>query len=352
MKSNYERVKYGKQYWCCVCLFFVCLVIWIYWIAKLSLVEILVLCVILTVFFVLLFYIGYGILHNTCNQIERVSDQILTVMESDEKLEKEEFQEGSAGILYSNFYKMVQVLMDSRKREMSEKLFLRDIISDISHQLKTPLASLNVFVDLLLEDRVEDPDKRRQILVEASNQLNRMEWMVLSMLKLARIEAGAIQFEKKEVLLYPLLKQGEEAVRYLTEKRNQWVEILCDTDCRAMVDGDWLLEALINLLKNASDYSGEEHLIQMEVEQGSVYTRILVKDQGPGIPEEEIPNIFKRFYRIHQEVNPNSVGIGLSLTKSIVEGMGGSIHVETRTKEQVSEGEGSYTWFVLTFMKG
>ena len=108
-------------------------------------------------------------------------------------------------------------------------------------------------------------------------------------------------------------------------------------------DGDWLVEAVINLLKNASDYSGVGKPVRLEVEQTKVYTRIYVKDEGPGIPEEEIPNIFKRFYRVHQEVNPNSVGIGLSLTKSIIEGMGGSIHVMSEV--------GEYTWFILTFVK-
>ena len=110
-----------------------------------------------------------------------------------------------------------------------------------------------------------------------------------------------------------------------------------------MPDRDWLVEAVINLLKNASDYSGENTRIQIEVEQTQIYTRIYVKDEGVGIAEEELPHIFERFYRVHQEVNPNSVGIGLSLTKSIVEGMGGSIRVKSEV--------GNYTWFILTFLK-
>ena len=255
----------------------------------------------------------------------------------------EDYQDGTIGIMYSNFYKMVYALKESQNREMEEKLFLRDIISDISHQLKTPLASLNVFVDLLVEDKVEDEEKRKQVLREAQNQLNRMEWMVLSMLKLARIEAGAIQFEKQDVLLLPLLSEAGEGIRYLTGKRNQILEINCEPECRLNCDRDWLVEAVINLLKNASDYSGENTRIQIEVEQTQIYTRIYVKDEGVGIAEEELPHIFERFYRVHQEVNPNSVGIGLSLTKSIVEGMGGSIRVKSEV--------GNYTWFILTFLK-
>jgi len=205
------------------------------------------------------------------------------------------------------------------------------------------LASLNVFIDLLLENKIDDDAKRKQVLSEAANQLSRMEWMVLSMLKLARIEAGAIQFDKESILVKPILMQAVEGVQFLVQKRNQTILLECNDSAEMLCDGEWLTEAIINLLKNASDYSGEGKRIWLEVEHTNVYTRIYVKDEGVGIAEEELPNIFKRFYRVHQEVNPNSVGIGLSLTKSIVEGMGGSIRVQSE--------EGKYTWFILTFVK-
>ena len=136
-------------------------------------------------------------------------------------------------------------------------------------------------------------------------------------------------------------------ISWLTEfgmgDRSQKLTVNCGEEISLSCDGDWLVEAVINLLKNASDYSGNDKSIWVEVEQTKVYTRIYIKDEGPGIPEKEIPNIFKRFYRVNQEVNPNSVGIGLSLTKSIIEGMGGSIRVKSE--------EGKYTWFVVTFVK-
>ena len=137
--------------------------------------------------------------------------------------------------------------------------------------------------------------------------------------------------------------QAAESVRYLTDKRNQNVNVICDDDAELVCDGEWLTEALINLLKNASDYSPENISITIEVENNDLFTRIHVKDHGMGIPDKELANVFKRFYRVHKEVNPNSVGIGLSLTKSIVEGMGGSISVRSV--------EGEYTCFALTFVR-
>lgn len=343
MKSDFERIKFRKSFWRIGAIFLLLLTVWcVFAWDELSwrLAGILLIAVI---FLVLLYMLAARILDSLYKDMESISGVMYDIMEKGTEPPVEEYREGTVGILYSNFYKLVYALKDSRNREMEEKIFLRDIISDISHQLKTPLASLNVFMDLLLEDKVEDEEKRKQILREAQNQLSRMEWMVLSMLKLARIEAGAIQFEKKEAPLLPLLSEAADAVQYLVKDRSQGLTVVCPESSSLICDRDWLVEAVINLLKNASDYSEEGTDIRIEVESTNVYTRIYVKDEGTGIPEQEIPNIFKRFYRVNHSVNPNSVGIGLSLTKSIIEGMGGSIHVKSE--------EGEYTWFILTFVK-
>lgn len=291
---------------------------------------------------VILFVIGYRNISRVYREVENISDKMISVIDDPDSASEEEFRQGSMGILYTNFYKMVSFLRESREKELSEKIFLRDIISDISHQLKTPLATLNVFVDMLLDDKVSDPERRRQVLIEAQNQLSRMEWMVLSLLKLARIEAGAIEFQKQSWNMDVICSQAADGVRYLTAKRGQNVNIDCDDELKLECDGDWLTEAIINLLKNASDYSESGTNIDLKVEQNDLFTRIYVRDYGMGIPENEIPNIFKRFYRVDHDVNPNSVGIGLSLTKSIVEGMGGRITVKSVLNE--------YTCFEITFV--
>lgn len=343
MKSSFERLKFIRNYWILAIIILLALtgfMLFIWGSLDLRLISILIIVLIGEI---VLFISSYGRINKVYHDIEDISESMNDIIEHGEEPPEEVYREGAVGVLYSNYYKMVRALQDSRNREKDEKIFLRDIISDISHQLKTPLASLNIFMDLLLEDKVQEPEKKKQILREAENQLSRMEWMVLSMLKLARIEAGAIQFEKKDTLLLPVLTEAAESVRVLVDKKSQTIIIDCPEDTQMNCDGDWLTEAIINLLKNASDYSGENTTIRVELEETNVYHRIYVKDEGPGIPEEEIPHIFERFYRVHTAVNPNSVGIGLSLTKSIIEGMGGSIHV----KSEVS----AYTWFVLTFLK-
>lgn len=343
MKSNFERNKFIRNYWIIAIIIVLAAGCFAFLNWRETDWKILGLSGILIIGLSVLFFICYHQLNAVYRDIENISESMNDIIEHGEEPPEEVYREGTVGVLYSNYYKMVRALQDSKKREKDEKIFLRDIISDISHQLKTPLASLNIFMELLMDDKVQEPEKKKQILKEAENQLSRMEWMVLSMLKLARIEAGAIQFGKGEMLLLPLLTEAVESVRVLTQRKHQSIIIDCPEGTILCCDRDWLTEAIINLLKNASDYSGEHTEIRIEVEETKVYHRIYVKDEGPGIPENEIPNIFKRFYRVHQEVNPNSVGIGLSLTKSIIEGMGGSIHVKSEV--------GAYTWFILTFVK-
>ncbi len=343
MRSNYERNWFTIKYCLVAIVSLLCCLFFLWWQYGELTWENTGIVIMFAICLLIIYVMTYRRLHRVYSEIENISEMMSEMMEGREELPEEQYKEGAVGVLYTNFYKLVGILKESRNRELNEKIFLRDIISDISHQLKTPLASLNVFIDLLLEDKITDEAKRTQVLNEAANQLSRMEWMVLSMLKLARIEAGAIQFDKKMVAVRTILMQAAEAVQFLVKERNQMLLIECVDDIEMLCDGEWLTEAIINLLKNASDYSGEGKRIWIEVEDTNVYTRIYVKDEGVGIAESEMANIFKRFYRVHQEVNPNSVGIGLSLTKSIVEGMDGKIRVQSE--------EGKYTWFVLTFVK-
>ncbi len=341
MKSDYERSKYKKWYIVASVVMLAVCVGWILFAYGEITWRTGGLVAIFVVFLVVVYLVSFRKTDKLYNEIEVMSETMENFIEDKESLPEEEYREGTIGIFYTNFYKMIEALKESRDRELQEKVFLRDIISDISHQLKTPLASLNVFIDLLLDDKI-DEQKRQQVLKEAANQLDRMEWMVLSMLKLARIEAGAIVFEKKESSIDGIFTRVAEGTQFLLKKKNQEFIRNCDEDATLICDEDWLIEALINLVKNASDYSDSNKRIWLEAECNKFYTRIYVKDEGIGIPEDELPNIFKRFYRVNSEVNPNSVGIGLSLSKSIVEGMGGSLTVTSI--------KGSGSTFIVTFV--
>lgn len=294
-----------------------------------------------TAFVVIIYFYAKAHIVYMSREIGHINDIMTDILYNPDNVPVEEYKPGDIGCLYTNLYRLVMVLKQSNMKEQEEKLFLRDIISDISHQLKTPLSSLSVFFELLSEKRVIDEGKKQDIINEAQNQISRMEWMVLSMLKLARIEAGAIQFENKGNNISSIIDCAVDGVAYLTNERNQRIDISVNENAVLMCDGDWLAEALINLLKNASDYSDIGSGIIIETEVTPMFTRIYVKDEGVGISEADQKNIFKRFYRVNNDVNPNSVGIGLSLAKSIIEGMGGRISVRSEI--------GKYTHFIITF---
>lgn len=343
MKSNYERHRYWGNVGIISGICLMCTWIIGKYVLSLGQKDMLLLVGLMVVVLVGVQGYSYICYNQLLLGIEEISKIMMEVVEGKDAIKEEEYKQGTLGIFYTNFYKMVQSLKESRSKERKEKEFLRDVISDISHQLKTPLASLKVFTDLLLEEKVSDPVKRKNMLAESANQLNRMEWMVQSMLKLARIEAGSIQFSVQKVNVNAMMSQVAEAVKYLVSERKQFFHWECDESLILDCDGDWLTEAIINLVKNASDYSQEGKNIWFDVEQNAMFTRLFIRDEGMGISEEQLPHIFKRFYRVHQEVNPNSVGIGLSLSKSIVEGMDGRLTVRSE--------EGVGTTFMITFVK-
>lgn len=341
-EESYELEKFNRIYLICSSCMILLLVAVCFWVLDIFGWKLYVILAFFLVFVFVIYLMARRQISMMSKDIRQVTDIMTDILEGADAIAKEEYKSGEVGMLYTNLYKLVLALKQSNRKEQEEKIFLRDVISDISHQLKTPLASLTVFFDLLCDGRVQEETKRQQMLLESRNQILRMEWMVLSMLKLARIEAGAIQFDMRSCDLSLLVAQAAEGVSYLTIERGQTLRIDVKLGIKLVCDGDWLVEAMINLLKNASDYSEMNTEISICAEKNPMYTRIYVKDQGIGISEQAQKHIFERFYRVNNEVNPNSVGIGLSLTKSIIEGMGGRISVRSELS--------SYTEFIITFV--
>ena len=250
------------------------------------------------------------------------------------------YTEGDISEFYFSYTKMVTAIKQSRDKELKEKEFLQDLIADISHQLKTPLATLTIYQDLLCNPNVSD-EKKQEMLNVMGQQLSRMEWLILSLLKLARLESGAIEFVIKKQHLLPTIQLAVQNISMLSQAKNQTVNISCDEALILNHDRDWLAEALTNILKNATEYAPKDSTIDVTVESTPVMTMIHIKDYGMGIEPEAQSKIFKRFYRAKSEVNENSIGIGLSLSKGIVEGQGGDITVSSHV--------GKWTCFTVSF---
>ncbi len=220
------------------------------------------------------------------------------------------------------------------------KEFLKTTVSDISHQLKTPLAALSLYQEIILNE----PGEAETVALFAEKSqlaLARIEGLVQTLLKITRLDAGAVIFFKKDFDAKELVLEAAEELKIRAEKEGKKLLLSGDGSARVYCDPDWSREALGNLIKNALDHTEEGDRIRITWEQTPLMTRFIVTDTGEGIEKEDLHHIFKRFYRCENSRSRQGIGLGLSLVKSIVDGQGGTVSVQSEP--------GRETTFTLAF---
>ncbi len=222
--------------------------------------------------------------------------------------------------------RLYNILQENRRRVDEERQELQTLVSDISHQVKTPVANLKMVADTLLAKPVTEQE-RRDFLQGIRSQTDKLEFLVQSMGKASRLETGAITLEKKDAPLLDTLAQAMSGIVYGAEKKGISVEVRCPDDLRVSHDSKWTAEALFNLLDNAVKYTPAGGKISVSVEQWEMYVKLDVADTGKGIPESRQAAIFRRFYREEEVHDQPGVGIGLYLAREIVTRQGGYIKV-------------------------
>ena len=218
------------------------------------------------------------------------------------------------------------ILQENRRRVDEERRELQTLVSDISHQVKTPVANLKMVTDTLLAKPVTEQE-RREFLQGIRSQTDKLEFLVQSMGKASRLETGAVTLEKKDAPLLDTLAQAMSGIVYGAEQKGISVEVQCPDDLRVSHDSKWTAEALFNLLDNAVKYTPAGGRICVSVEQWEMYVKLDVADTGKGIPESRQAAIFRRFYREEEVHDQPGVGIGLYLAREIVTRQGGYIKV-------------------------
>ena len=260
--------------------------------------------------------------------------------------------EGEFGKLSEAVYDLYTSILEAAVREKKQKLYLKDTTSDISHQLKTPIASLMLFTDILAEraEAEQRSDSEKDILKREQDQLEKMRWLTISLLGLARVETNAVEFKKVKTPAKVLLKDAEADFIHLAEKKNVVLSVEGD-DADIMVDPDWLHEALSNVVKNAVEHSPEGGRVILRCSVTPLMVKLSVTDEGRGIPEADRLKVFERFSHSSDAsaLNPDSIGIGLPMAKSIVEGNGGRMYIESRFIDECGKSETSYTTINLLF---
>ena len=257
---------------------------------------------------------------------------------------KERLWRNETGALYQLFAAIDQLataLQSKIQTEQKTKEFLKDTVSDISHQLKTPVAALNMYAEIMSEEP-ENVEMIREFSDKSLQSLERMGQLISSLLKIMRMDAGSIIFEKADVHVSEL---AERAVGdLLTRAQREGKSIITEGDTGEIVrcDLEWTGEAVSNLVKNALDHTGEGGVIHVRWKRTPMLLILSVEDNGSGIDEEDIYHIFKRFYRSKKSADRRGVGLGLPLAKAILEGQGATLSVESRV------GEGST--FTISFL--
>ena len=234
--------------------------------------------------------------------------------------------EGSFSLLKNDLYKVTVRLREQAELLQKEKTALSNLITDISHQIKTPLTSMGVLADVLAEDPPEED--RRAFVERLRSQLGRIQWLVTAMLKLARLDAGTAALKSEPVDVRQLIQRALEPLQIPLEIKNQRLEIHGDDGASFTGDFNWSAEALTNVVKNCVEHTPEGGKIEIRYAMNALYVEIIVSDNGAGIASRDLPNIFNRFYR-GANSGENSIGIGLALSKAIFTAQGGDISVRS-----------------------
>ncbi|SHI07030.1 Signal transduction histidine kinase [Clostridium collagenovorans DSM 3089] len=224
-----------------------------------------------------------------------------------------------------------------------EKLNLKNIINDISHQLKTPLMALSMYNEILNDHREMEDEDVDNFITLSKEQLDRMDWLVKTLLKYARLESNIVDYNKEKFLLNNTIEESINPLLVKVEEKKQSLIFKADSEVYLYHDRKWIAEALSNIIKNAIEHTAIGGKIEVGVQETPITVRVWVKDNGEGIDESEIKKIFNRFHKGQNSLNPTSIGIGLCLSKSIVKSHNGDITVDSKV------GEGST--FYITFIK-
>ena len=249
-------------------------------------------------------------------------------------------EEGELYRLFWSINNMSAVLTSKAAKENRENIFLKNTISDISHQLKTPLAALNIYNGIL--EGAEDMEQVREFTSLSVKELDRIDTLVQNLLKITRLDAGTMVFHKEEENVSEIIKDIELHFAYRAKAEGKSIVVSGPDHVTFFCDRDWMTEALENLVKNSLDHTGEGDSVSIEWSRFNTLLIIEVKDNGSGIHPEDIHHIFKRFYRSRFSKDSQGLGLGLSLTKAIVEAHGGTIEVDS----QIDVG----TMFIMNFL--
>ncbi len=257
------------------------------------------------------------------SRLRDLAFQIDTVLHNGRTIVFSNYSEGDMAILANELDKLVAKLSLTTEQLKKEKTTLSDELTDISHQIRTPLTAISLMIPLI--ERSEDPTERKELLRQLETMIDRMSWLVASLLKMAKVEAGALAMESKDVSVEEVVSRALSPMELLMDIR----DVAYDTDIQGKPsfcgDAFWTAEAIQNVVKNCIEHTPAGGKILVTAREDALATRITIQDTGRGIDQKDLPHLFERFYRGDAPDRAEGFGVGLSLSKSLVVAQGGSI---------------------------
>ncbi|MBQ8663723.1 MAG: HAMP domain-containing histidine kinase [Eubacterium sp.] len=260
-------------------------------------------------------------------EIGRITHYIEEINQKNYRLEINDMSEDELSMLKTEIYKTTVMLKEAAEFSQKDKEQLKQSLSDISHQLKTPLTSISIILDNLIDDPDMDPMVRGDFVREIKREITNINFLVQSLLKISKLDSGTVVLRKEPVPLHRIVNAAIQNVSSLCDLRNVKVQVDAVAEDEICCDFRWQVEAITNILKNAVEHSFESGVVKVQMLSNQAYVAVSIRDFGPGIAPEDIRHLFERFYR-GKNASKDSVGIGLALAKAIVESDGGYISVE------------------------
>lgn len=275
--------------------------------------------------------------------IFQLQDYMDKISRGNYELEINDNSEDELSSLKNSLYKIMVYMKEQADSARIKKVMLAQSVSDISHQLKTPLTSTQVLLDNLNDNPDMDYSTRKKFIYEALNQVNGMSWMIVSMLKLSRIDAGVVEFNNENISINKIIEEAVGNLEVIAEIKNVNIEKNIDnrnedelnkSDIYIKGDYNWNREALQNIIKNAIEHSNDKGTVKINITDNDVYTAVYITNRGEKLSDKQQKQIFERYYS-EAKYEDNSMGIGLPLAKAVIEKQGGYISVESDDEETV-----------------
>ena len=268
-------------------------------------------------------------------EIKKIARCIEEINKKNYSINIDENSEDELSILKNELYKITIMLKEDAENSKKDKLKLKDSLSDISHQLKTPLTSINIMLDNILDNPEMDNNTKEKFIQNIKREITNISSLVGEILKLSKFDASVIKFEEQQVFINDLVKSAISNVEMMAELKNINIEVNNQDNIKLVCDAKWQIEAITNILKNCIEHSKDDSTITIDIDSNKIYKQITIKDNGEGIDEKDLPHIFERFYK-GKNSSKDSVGIGLALAKTIIEKDNGSIKVDSKKGKQTT----------------